>query len=152
MKRFMHYGYTETTECDKGQDRSEDFSLLVYRPSFPPIYLVFIFEVYRPSSIYMPLFNREHGEGVVEVLPPSYCARHPRGHYCSFRLLKNQLSHDWTHSSGDTILVLLYYATRALRFVDVSGAVGFYIEGFRNVNAHHKLGLCSTHLCMRFSS
>ncbi|KAK0199972.1 P-loop containing nucleoside triphosphate hydrolase protein [Desarmillaria ectypa] len=32
-------------------------------------YLVFIYEVYRLTSIDMPLFDREHGEGVVGVLP-----------------------------------------------------------------------------------
>ncbi len=32
-------------------------------------YLVFIYEVYRLTSIDMPLFDREHSEGVVGVLP-----------------------------------------------------------------------------------
>ncbi|KAK0450323.1 P-loop containing nucleoside triphosphate hydrolase protein [Desarmillaria tabescens] len=32
-------------------------------------YLVFIYEVYRLTSTDMPLFDREHGEGVVGVLP-----------------------------------------------------------------------------------
>ncbi|KAK0473430.1 P-loop containing nucleoside triphosphate hydrolase protein [Armillaria novae-zelandiae] len=32
-------------------------------------YLVFVYEVYRLTSIDMPLFDREHSEGVVEVLP-----------------------------------------------------------------------------------